>query len=310
MIELIKRLLNGKSDTVSKRKYIALQIEFFVLFLVLLAVLYTNYDYFVFKIMMSFSYSYTDVLDGVYDEELKTPEKGKYFKYFDDLAIKSVMDKLSQQGGDEFSFLYTPDKFKETKENLTNEQVKTDNIDEDTVIIRLPSFVSENITDFKEKMKNVKCRNLVIDLTNNPGGYVDGAVTIADLFLDRGMTVYSERSRNIFYNRTFYSENKKQYFFDNIYILQNKYTASAAEILINALKDNLDNVTLIGSVTYGKGIGQFEYRLKYGYTVKATAVQFYSPKGRCINGEGIMPDIVCTDEEFTECILKVLGYFD
>lgn len=285
-----------KTNTVPKKHYILLQIEFVLLFLLFFMVVWFNYDYIVFKMLMTFNYSYTETFDKIYAEQLNVKEHGKYFKYFDKLAIKSVMDNIQINNGDEFSFLYTPDDYEETEKMLTEEKVSLNKLNENYSVIKLPSFMPENTIEFEKLIEENMSENIVIDLTDNPGGYVDEAYKIADLFLEKGTLVYYEKSRNTFYNRKFYAKSDKMRRFNNIIILQNNNTASASEILINALKDNLKNVTLIGEKTYGKGIGQFQYNLKDGYVVKATGVEFYSPKGACINKIGIQPDIKCENE--------------
>jgi carboxyl-terminal processing protease len=68
-------------------------------------------------------------------------------------------------------------------------------------------------------------------------------------------------------------------------------------VFVNALCENLDNVTVIGSVSYGKGIGQTEMKLLGGYGIKATTLQILTPKGNSINHTGIQPDLTPEEDE-------------
>ena len=77
--------------------------------------------------------------------------------------------------------------------------------------------------------------------------------------------------------------------------------------MIAALKDNLPNVTLIGEKTFGKGIGQYTLPLKRGFAVKATILQWFTPKGLNIQGNGIEPDIVHTEGDMLEAALDIIN---
>ena len=138
------------------------------------------------------------------------------------------------------------------------------------------------------KLTNYK--NLILDLRNNPGGYVDSAEEIAEIFLDKDSIIYSEHTLNGTFDKTVKTKNDAMLRFDKIIILQNSETASAAEILIGALKGNLDNIILMGDTTFGKGIGQITIPLKNGFYLNATAFTWLMPDGKNIHGEGIDAD--------------------
>ena len=92
----------------------------------------------------------------------------------------------------------------------------------------------------------------------------------------------------------------KQYTFDKIILLVNEDTASAAEVLTAALKENLDNVTIVGTNTYGKGTVQYPLVFSDGSMLKYTTAEWISSKGKEINGVGIKPDVeVKLDPAFT-----------
>ena len=140
-------------------------------------------------------------------------------------------------------------------------------------------------------------------MRSNPGGYISSAVSIADMFLDKGDVISRETSEMEFLSRTNISENAPVFDFEKIIILQDENTASSSEILIGALNDNLDNVVLLGETTYGKGIGQNTVPLKNGFYFIATMFSWETPNGDKIHGKGI-----AADREFTvETLAEELG---
>ena len=108
------------------------------------------------------------------------------------------------------------------------------------------------------------------------------------------------------WNYVYRSGKKQPLKYDKIIILQNNYTASASENMIAALKDNLDNVILVGETTFGKGIGQFTLPLRRGYAVKATVLLWDTPANINIHGKGISPDIPYSGNDAVEYVLSLI----
>jgi carboxyl-terminal processing protease len=148
-------------------------------------------------------------------------------------------------------------------------------------------------------------KNIIIDLRDNGGGRVDIMRKTASYFLPKNAVIAQVSYRNRI--QITKSRTKQVLSYDNIYILQSGSTASASENLIAALKDNLDNVTLIGENTFGKGIGQLTIPLKDGYAVKATTLLWQSPKGYDIHLKGIAPDIEYGDPDMLEYAIELLN---
>ena len=131
-------------------------------------------------------------------------------------------------------------------------------------------------------------KGIILDLRNNPGGYLEASVNIAGWFLDRGDLVVSEE---------FASGQKQEFkaygsgFFKNtpIVVLINEGSASASEILAGALKDNRE-VKLIGKKSFGKGTVQEIASLRDGSQIKITTAHWLMPKGQLIEKNGITPD--------------------
>ena len=182
------------------------------------------------------------------------------------------------------------------REEIKIRSVKTEIKAKDVAYIRISSFseeIDKNIKDALAKMqKDTKnqIKGVVIDVRNNPGGLLDQAVAVSDLFLDKGEIV-STRSRNeedtIKYNAT------KGDIAEGlpIVVLINDGSASASEILAGALQDH-KRAIVMGEKSFGKGSVQSVIPFsKYG-AIRLTTARYYTPSGRSIQAKGIEPDIV------------------
>lgn len=131
---------------------------------------------------------------------------------------------------------------------------------------------------------------LVIDLRNNPGGLLDAAIEVADLFLNEGLIV-SARGRAPDAVFEHYATSEHLLSDAAIVILVNGASASAAEILAGALKDH-ERARLVGTSTFGKGLVQTVMPLSRGQAIKLTTSRYYTPNGDYIHDRGITPDVV------------------
>lgn len=132
-------------------------------------------------------------------------------------------------------------------------------------------------------------KGMVLDLRNNPGGYLEVAVNIAGWFFDKGQLIVSEKFRNG--EEMKFTSNGTGAFKDfPIVVLVNKGSASASEILAGALRDNR-NIKLIGETTFGKGTVQEMEALKDGSQIKMTIAKWVMPSGHIIEQNGLKPDI-------------------
>lgn len=138
-------------------------------------------------------------------------------------------------------------------------------------------------------------KGIALDMRNNPGGYLDAAVTIAGYFMDAGLPVVFEEFRNG-KRDTFLSRGAPIAKGIPLVILLNGGSASASEILAGALKDNL-GTQIIGEKSFGKGTVQELTELKGGAEIKLTIAHWILPKGTQIDKNGIVPDIAV---KFTE----------
>ncbi|MFA6184416.1 MAG: S41 family peptidase [Parcubacteria group bacterium] len=151
----------------------------------------------------------------------------------------------------------------------------------------------------KEMPKNTK--GIVIDLRNNPGGYLDVAIDMASLMLPEGEVVVMEENKNG-QRKNFYARGEDKLSKIRTVLLINEGSASASEILAGALRDNRDNVTLVGKKSYGKGSVQELLNLSGETTVKITVARWLTPKGNQINEKGISPDVEVnlTDDDYSK----------
>ena len=131
---------------------------------------------------------------------------------------------------------------------------------------------------------------LVIDLRDNPGGTLKSAIAVSDLFLESG-TIVTTKGRYFDANQAFYAKRGDILKGASIVVLINENSASAAEILAGALKDN-NRAKVVGSQSFGKGSVQSLIPLGDGNTaLKLTTAKYFTPSGESIDGVGIKPDV-------------------
>jgi carboxyl-terminal processing protease len=163
-------------------------------------------------------------------------------------------------------------------------------IDEDIGYINLYQFDEKSPKNFRDAIKELSDQNmkgLILDLRGNPGGLLDACTAIADMLLPEGLIVYSENRQH---KREEYHSSKEQLGLPLV-VLVNEYSASASEVLAGAIQD-YGVGTIIGKTTYGKGLVQgLRGPFDDGSAMKITTSKYFTPKGRDIHGEGIVPDI-------------------
>jgi carboxyl-terminal processing protease len=188
-----------------------------------------------------------------------------------------------------------PLKIELTRAIIKVKSVKSRMLEPDFGYVRISTFASRTGASLKEAITNLKTENngplkgLVLDLRNNPGGLLDAAVEVSDTFLTKGLIVYTDGR----------VEDSKQKFnatpddyLDGapIVVLVNGGSASASEIVSGALQDH-HRAVILGTKTFGKGSVQTVMPLTNDTAVKMTTARYYTPSGRSIQAEGIVPDI-------------------
>jgi len=175
--------------------------------------------------------------------------------------------------------------------------------------VRISNFQSKTTRGLLDAVESLKKKNkgelkgLVLDLRNNPGGVLTGAVGVSDAFLkDNKLIVYTEgrvEDSELRYNAsTGDSINGAP-----IVVLINQGSASASEIVAGAMQDH-NRATILGTTSFGKGSVQTILPLKENAALKLTTARYYTPAGRSIQGEGIVPDVLLQVEDDGEDEIK------
>jgi carboxyl-terminal processing protease len=187
-----------------------------------------------------------------------------------------------------------PKDYKITRDTITVKSVTTEMRSDGLMVIRISSFNNDTLSLFNAAVQQVLTKNpkgLILDLRNNPGGYLDTAVAIASEWVKEGTVVSEEGANN---QRNEYPSNGSARL-ANIptVVLVNGGSASASEILAGALRD-YKKATLVGEKTFGKGSVQSLQDLSDGSALKITVAHWLTPAGDFINDKGIDPTINVT----------------
>ena len=154
-----------------------------------------------------------------------------------------------------------------------------------TGYIRLSNFTqgaSEEVkTAFLELKSKYNAQSLILDLRGNPGGLLNEAVKITNLFVDKGQEIVSTRGKIKDYDHMYMAPNQPVDIEISFAVLVDRGSASASEIIAGAIQD-LDRGVIIGERTYGKGLVQTTRPLGYNNQLKVTTAKYYIPSGRCI----------------------------
>lgn len=183
-----------------------------------------------------------------------------------------------------------PIKFHIIREIITVESVYTRTIGGNILYIRITSFDKKVADDVKKSIKNHKeAKGIILDLRNNPGGLLDQAVELTDLFVNEGVIV-SQKGRNKA-DDVVYKATKGATITDlPLVVLVNEGSASASEIVSGALQD-LKRGVIVGEKTFGKGSVQVVMPVTETEAIKLTVARYYLPSGRTIQAVGVTPDI-------------------
>jgi len=175
---------------------------------------------------------------------------------------------------------------------------KYTNLEDGYAYIRLTSFIENSAKDLEDLIQKHVSKNrkfggmkgLVLDLRRNPGGLLDQAVKVSDLFLNEGIIV-STIGRNKKEKEVLSAKRAGTLEHFPIVVLIDEFSASASEILAGALQDN-KRALVMGQKSFGKGSVQSVVKLGDGSGLKLTVARYYTPSGRSIQAEGILPDVV------------------
>ena len=175
---------------------------------------------------------------------------------------------------------------------LTREEIKVKSVpyfgmlNENVGYMRLNSFTEDASSEVKKaftelKDKNPSLKGIIFDLRGNPGGLLNEAINISNLFVDKGLDIVSTKGKVQEWNKIYKSVNTPVDVTIPVTLLVNSGSASASEIVSGSLQD-LDRAVIIGQRTFGKGLVQTTRPLSYNSQLKVTTAKYYIPSGRCI----------------------------
>ena len=219
----------------------------------------------------------------------------------DGMAASDVSNLIKKLGSKEFEIsVYRPGT-KETIQGYVQSEVIEDvsvtyeMLDGNIGYIKIANFIGVTAKQFDEARKALEEQgavSMIIDLRDNLGGLVTAACDTLSSFMPEGLIVYTEDAQGK--REEHYSQGENPLDLPLV-LLVNESTASAAEIFSGAVKD-YGIATLVGTITYGKGIVQNTYKLSDGSALKITAAKYFTPNGNNIHEVGIEPDIVVEND--------------
>jgi len=185
---------------------------------------------------------------------------------------------------------------------ITVKSIKAETIEPGFMYIRISNFQIHTVDDMRKSLKKLKNENtdnlkgLVLDLRNNPGGLLNAAVGVSDLFLNNGLIVYTEG--RIKDSKLKFTAKPTEVFKNiPIIVLVNGGSASASEIVAGALQDH-KRAIIMGERTFGKGSVQTILPMSDETALKLTTARYFTPSGRSIQASGIEPDMIVKNIQF------------
>lgn len=213
------------------------------------------------------------------------------------LTIEKAVTKIRGKKGTEVKLEISREGQSELKEfKIIRDNIDLPNIkvkEQDNIgIITISQFQLETASELDQaiaKLKEKGINNVILDLRNNPGGYLQSAVEVTELFVPKGSVAVIEKGRDGKIIEELKTKKSPKYENVKLVILVNQGSASASEIVAGALRD-LKQIKLVGQQTFGKGVVQSTKEFKDGSVLKYTIAEWFTPFGKAINKEGIKPD--------------------
>jgi carboxyl-terminal processing protease len=215
-----------------------------------------------------------------------------------DMNIYTAVDLIRGEKGTEIKLTIFREGEDDTKEisiireTIEVKSIKLEIMEENIAYLRINKFGEKTSKEFDAEINNIierEAKGIILDLRNNPGGFLDSSVKIASRLMPRGKAVVIDEDSNG-NKETLFTYGGDRLSGLPIVVLVNEGSASASEILAGALRDNLQ-VPVIGTKTFGKGSVQELVNLSGGSSLKITVAKWMTPNGEYIMDKGINPDI-------------------
>ena len=227
-----------------------------------------------------------------------------------DITVDEAVNLIRGPKGTEVTLTIYREEWETTKEIkivrgvIEVPSLKWEIIDENIAYLKLYQFSEKASFDFSKAAIEIlasPCQKIILDLRNNPGGYLEIAQEISGWFLERGQIVVIEDFGTGEEQKVYKAQGNTSLAEYPTVILINQGSASGSEILAGALRDNR-GIKLIGEQSFGKGSVQELERLKGGSSLKITVAKWLTPKGELITDVGLEPDIKVeiTEEDYEE----------
>ncbi|TBR43797.1 S41 family peptidase [Marinomonas agarivorans] len=228
------------------------------------------------------------------------------------MGLQEVITLMRGKAGTEIQITVAREEdikeFTITRELIQSFSVTNKWLDNDIAYIRITQFQGSTGNEFEKALLNMQeektLQGLVLDLRNNPGGVLQGAVAVVDALLQDGLIVYTDGRHKT--SKTQFNATQNQILGPvPIVVLVNSGSASASEIVAGALQDH-KRAVIMGSETFGKGSVQTVIPLTDGSAMKLTTALYFTPNGRSIQAQGIIPDMIVPQAEL---VLEESSFF-
>jgi len=225
-----------------------------------------------------------------------------------DMSIDEAVDKIRGPKGTEVRLTIFRNGEEETREITVRRDiinVKSVNLefkDDNVAYIRVSRFGEDTDSEFNAAVRKINSENtkgIILDLRNNPGGYLDASINMASKMIPKDKVIVIEESGDKSQKKILARGGDTLSGIPTV-VLINEGSASASEILAGALRDNRDNVTIVGILSFGKGSVQELIELPQNTAAKITVARWLTPNGEQINEVGIRPDVEIdlTDDDY------------
>jgi carboxyl-terminal processing protease len=217
-----------------------------------------------------------------------------------DITLMEVVKKLRGKEGTQVKISISREGEKElleftiTREIIKIKSVKSKILKDNIVYLRIAEFSQKTAPELEKNLKEIfktkGLKGMILDLRSNPGGLLHSAIEVARNFIgERKLIVYTQ-GRYRGEGKKYYARKKLKYPQLPLVVLVNQESASGAEIVAGALKDWHRGI-ILGERTFGKASVQSVLPLPDGSAIKLTTAKYFTPRGKCIQQEGIKPDI-------------------